>query len=131
MRPITVAATFILSALVLSVATSTPAAAQLLSDRVAGEQRSCIYVGSDQLADGQIVQRSTVVPASQPCPDIAPYRDPNQRIPGNAALLRETVENGQRRCVYGQGGVEYTRVIPPTRYCAATPDLLDRQPAGS
>ena len=107
-----------------------PAAAQLISDRVVDEQRLCIYVGSDRLADGEIVPRNTVVPSSQSCPEIAPYRDPNQRVPGNAALLREAVENGQRNCVYGQGGVEYTRVVPPARYCAATPDLLDRELAG-
>lgn len=110
---------------------SSPAEAQLLQDRVVGDQRLCLYVGSDQLPDGQVLTRNTVIPAGQPCPDIAPYRDPNQRVPGNAALLRESVDNGRRQCVYAQGGVEYYRAIPPTRYCAATPDLLDRLLAGA
>lgn len=114
-----------------AIATPGPAGAQLLQDRVAGDQRFCLYVGSDQLPDGQVLPRNTVVPAGQPCPDIAPHRDLNRRVPGNAALLRESIENGQRRCVYGQGGVEYPRAIPPTRYCAATPELLDRLLAGS
>jgi hypothetical protein len=113
-----------------AVATPVPAGAQLLADRVEGERRLCVYVGSDQLPDGQVVPRNTVVPAGQPCPDIAPYRDPNRRAPGNAALLREVVENGRRQCVYGQGGVEYAVAIPQARYCAATPDLLDRLLAG-
>ena len=114
-----------------AIATSVPAGAQLLQDRVTGDQRLCLYVGSDQLPDGQAVPRSTVVPAGRPCPDIAPYRDPNQRVPGNAALLSDAVENGQRRCAYGQGGVEYVLTVPLARYCAATPELLDRTLAGA
>lgn len=102
------------------------ASAQLLSDRVVDTRRLCIYVGSDQSADGQIVPRNTIVPASQPCPDIAPYRDPNRPVPGNAALIRETTDNGRRQCVYAQGGVNYTREVPITQHCAMTPDLLDR-----
>ncbi|MHA0337030.1 hypothetical protein [Sphingomonas aquatilis] len=103
-----------------------PASAQLLSDRVVDNRRLCLYVGSDQSADGQIVPRNTIVPASQPCPDIAPYRDPNRPVPGNAMLTRETTDNGRRQCVYTQGGVDYTREVAITQRCATTPDLLER-----
>lgn len=102
------------------------AQAQLLSDRVFGDQRVCVYVGADQTADGQLIPRNTAVPASQPCPDIAPFRDPNRPVPGNAALTGETTQNGQRQCTYSQGGVDYTRAISLTQRCAMTPDLLDR-----
>lgn len=100
--------------------------AQLLSDQVSGEQRTCTYVGSDSVADGQIIPRRAIVSAAQPCPDIAPYRDPNLPAPSNAFLARETTQNGQRQCVYSQGGVEYSRLIPLAQRCAMTPALLDR-----
>lgn len=106
-----------------------PASAQLLSDRVVDNRRLCLYVGSDQSADGQIVPRSTIVPASQPCPDIAPYRDPNRPVPGNATLMRETTDNGRRQCIYTQAGVDYTREIAITQRCAMTPDLLEHATA--
>lgn len=105
-----------------------PAPAQLLSDRVVDNRRLCLYVGSDQSADGQMVPRNTIVPASQPCPDIAPYRDPNRPIPGNAMLMRETTDNGRRQCIYSQGGVDYTREVAISQRCAMTPDLLERAP---
>jgi hypothetical protein len=103
-----------------------PVSAQLLSDRVVDNRRLCLYVGSDQSADGQIVPRSTIVPSSQPCPDISPYRDPNRPAPGNAMLTRETTDNGRRQCIYAQGGVDYAREVPITQRCAMTPDLLER-----
>jgi hypothetical protein len=105
---------------------ASPATAQLLDDRVVGDQRICIYVGSDQTADGQSVPRSSILPAAQPCPATAPYVDPNRPVPGNAALTGETTENNQRRCTYTQGGVTYQLMVPNTRRCAMTPDLLDR-----
>lgn len=106
-----------------------PTAAQLLEDRVVGDQRICIYVGSDQTADGQVVPRNSIVRAGQPCPAMAPYRDPNRPVPGNAVLTGETTENSRRLCTYSQGGITYTRAVPIARYCAMTPDLLDRASA--
>lgn len=106
-----------------------PASAQLLSDRVVDNRRLCLYVGSDQSADGQIIPRNAIVPASQPCPDIAPYRDPNRPIPGNAMLMRETTDNSRRQCIYTQAGVDYTREVAITQRCAMTPDLLERATA--
>lgn len=103
-----------------------PAQAQLLSEQVVDQRRLCVYVGSDQSPDGQIIPRSTIVPASQPCPGVAPFRDPNRPIPGNAALVRETTDNAHRQCVYAQGGVEYYREIDLTQRCAMTPDLLNQ-----
>ena len=103
-----------------------PAQAQLLSDRVNGERRECVYVGSDQSADGQMTPRIASVPAGQPCPDVAPYHDPNRPIPGNAALIRDEPASAGRRCIYTQAGVEYVRFVPSTQRCAMTPDLLDR-----
>lgn len=110
---------------------ASPATAQLLDDRVVGDQRICIYVGSDQTADGQSVPRNSVLPAAQPCPATAPYVDPNRPVPGNAALTGETMENNQRRCTYTQGGVTYQLMVPSIRRCAMTPDLLDRVDANT
>lgn len=104
-----------------------PAQAQILSDRVVGDQRICSYVGSDQLPDGQVIPRTEVIPVGQPCPALAPYRDPNRPIPGNAMLTGERTEADRRICNYSQGGTDYSRTIPITQLCAMTPDLLDRQ----
>jgi hypothetical protein len=106
--------------------TASPAAAQLLGDRVEGDRRQCVYVGTDQDATGRYTPRTATVPASQPCPDTAPFRDPNRPAPGNAALIREEPAGGGRSCIYTQGGVTYARFVPATQRCAATPDLLDR-----
>jgi hypothetical protein len=115
-----------LSLLSCALLLTPPADAQLISDRTVDDLRECVYVGSDQSADGQLTPRTTVVAASQPCPGIAPYRDPNRPIPGNAALVDDRPANDGRACVYTQGGVNYTRVVPVTQRCAMTPDLLDR-----
>ncbi len=118
-----------IASLLAGSAFAVPASAQLLEDRVVGDQRICIYVGSDQTADGQIVPRNSIVRAGQPCPTTAPYRDPNRPVPGNAILTGEATENSRRVCTYSQGGVTYTRAVPIARYCAMTPDLLDRAAA--
>lgn len=121
--------------LIACVATSfwigAAAQAQLLSSRVTDDRRECVYVGSDQMADGQVAPRTAVMPASQPCPDIAPFRDPNRQAPGNAALIREASTGGRRECVYTQGGIDYVRNVPISQRCAMTPDLLDRATAAS
>ncbi len=114
-----------------AVQASPTAAAQLLDDRVVGDQRVCIYVGSDQTADGLSVPRNNVLPIAQPCPLTAPYVDPNQPIPGNAALTGETTENGQRRCIYTQSGVTYQITVSHIQRCAMTPDLLDQADANT
>lgn len=103
-----------------------PVAAQLLNDRVTGDTRQCTYVGTDQDAQGRTLARILTVPAAQPCPDVAPNRDPNRPIPGNAALVRETSNGDGRTCIYTQSGIEYSRFVPATQRCAMTPDLLDR-----
>jgi len=109
---------------------ASPATAQLLDDRIVGDQRICIYVGSDQAADGQSVPRNSLLPAAQPCPATAPYVDPNRPVPGNAALTGETTENNRRRCTYTQGGVTYQLMVSNARRCAMTPDLLDQVDVG-
>lgn len=103
-----------------------PAGAQLLSDQVTGDRRLCVYVGSVPVGGGEVGPRTAEVAASQPCPSVAPYRDPNQPIPGNAALIRDEPGSTGRRCVYSQGGNEYIRFVPAAQRCAMTPDLLDR-----
>jgi hypothetical protein len=103
---------------ILTAGAAVPASAQLLGERVVDQQRLCVYL-SDRI----------ILPASQPCPATAPFRDPNRPVPGNAALARESTEDGRRRCVYTQGGVEYTREIPLDQRCAMTPDLLARATA--
>jgi hypothetical protein len=116
-----------LGTLAVVMLSAAPVQAQILSDRVVGDQRICSYVGSDQLPDGQTVPRTEVIPAGQPCPAIAPYRDPNRPVPGNAMLTGERTEADRRICNYSQGGTNYSRSIAITQNCAMTPDLLDRQ----
>lgn len=118
---------FVASLLIaVSVVGAAPIRAQLLNERVEGDQRICEYIGSDQLADGQVTPRITVIPSGQPCAALPPLRDPNARIPGNAVLVGELAQGNRRECRYSQGGVDYVRVIPITLRCAQTPDLLDR-----
>jgi len=109
-----------------AVAASAPAAAQLLGERVEGDRKVCEYVGSYQTGDGQFLPNTVVLPLGEACPAVAPYRDPNRPIPGNAFLTGEVVSGDRRRCTYSQGGVAYERFVVPDQPCAQTPDLLDR-----
>lgn len=113
------------------VALSSPAGAQLISQRVEGDRRICIYYGSDRLPNDQLVARQLTLGAGQDCPSTAPYHDPDAPAPGNAMLVRETQENGQRLCVYGQSGLEWWMPIPFAAHCAMTPALLEAQQASA
>ena len=110
---------------------STPVAAQLLRQETQGTKVVCTYVGTRQLPDGQVVPRTLTVDLGRPCPESAPYRDPNAPVPGNAALRSETTSAADRICVYEQGAVDYPVSIPLSQRCAPTPDLLRRARVGS
>lgn len=114
------------AAALFTLAVSFPAQAQLVSDEVRGDQRICTYVGSERLGNDAVAARTVTTALSQPCPTTAPYRDPGQRPPDNAALRSETTNATSRICTYEQGGSEYQLSVPLTIRCAPTPALLER-----
>lgn len=114
----------LLASSLIAAVLAAPAGAQLLSERVEGDRRICDYVGSDRLADGQVLPRVSVLAVGQPCPATAPFRDPNGTIPGNAGLTGEVARGDGRECRYSQGGVDYILIVPVAQPCAQTPDLL-------
>lgn len=103
-----------------------PAHAQLVSDEVRGDQRLCTYFGSVSLPNDTLSARTLTIGLGQNCPAVAPYSDPDQRPPSNAALRGESTNSTNRFCIYEQGGINYELTIPVAFNCAMTPALLDR-----
>jgi hypothetical protein len=105
-----------------------PAAAQLINERVEGTSRICTYYGSDRAPNDTLVPRAFIVGYGQSCPAVAPVRDENAPPPPNAQLTGETVENGERICLFEQAGLTYRIGTTIDRYCAQTPALQAQQP---
>ena len=106
------------------IAIAGTADAQLIRERTEGDRRVCTYYGTDLLPNDQVVARELSIGLGEDCPSTAPGFDPNAPVPPNAAFLREGEQSGQRLCIYGQGGRQWSIEVPFTLKCLATPSLL-------
>jgi hypothetical protein len=116
MRPTIRQSTFAAVALLIAALPSA-AAAQLLSERVDGLTRICIYPGTaNVVSDGPT--RTLRVGIGQNCPFNHPGDSSGQfPAPPTAQLRETTVTDNVRRCVYEQAGTSWAILIEPTQSC--------------
>lgn len=106
------------------LAAAAPAEARLVSQRVAGMNRLCVYANpnySERRRTPQLIRR---IGAGEPCPvRYTPPRpvSPEIPIPAMATLKDERSENGQRICVYSYSGRDYRQIARPGFGCPYTP----------
>jgi hypothetical protein len=88
-----------------------PASAQLLmSERLEGLRKLCIYSVPPGPLSGNNNEGQVEVGAAQNCPQVRPLPPGDGSLPGTAQLRSWTVENGRRTCLYEYSG----RVWPTT-----------------
>ena len=109
-----------------TVSHASPAMSQLISDRVEGRQRVCIYTsesGSGEAAR----QRRALVGLAQNCPGTFPWATPTDSAPPTARLQSERLSGESRDCDYEQLGRTWTFAISVQSYCPLTAGLIQQQ----
>jgi hypothetical protein len=115
----------------LSAAGAAPASAQLVSERTDATDRICVY----QARSSSDAVREYRVGLGELCPA---YPRTRSRVglaggtsslasvpaPPTARLLSAVVQNGRRRCIYGQRGGSWTFDSPLDQYCPLTAGLM-------
>jgi hypothetical protein len=99
----------------------------LVSERVVGTRRICVYNNPGSAPPPQDRQRQRAVGRAEPCPARDPGPPPPRpvQIPAMAMLSGQRAERGQRVCVYTYLRQEYSRVISAGRTCPLTPHFFD------
>lgn len=98
--------------------TGAPAAAQLLSERVDGRQRLCLYApaAGNFLSDVR-GQREHRIGLGENCPATFPSRSSDLQMPPTARLLQTRNAGATQSCVYEQGASEWELPAPPSGIC--------------
>lgn len=117
---------------ILVCATPPASAQQLVSQRVVGAVRYCMYTNpiatrrQREPFVGRRIGRGEPCPrrfgrSDMPTPNTSLTEDPS--IPLMATLTRQEVREGQRICIYSYLDRTYNRAIPLTNACPYTPVL--------
>lgn len=100
-------------------ALSAVAQARLVSQRVDGIERLCVYEKEGPTATIREVVR---IGFGEPCPEQKATSERRvARIPIMAQLRRTMTRGSRRVCVYSYSGRNYERTIPINRVCPITP----------
>ncbi len=99
----------------------------LVSERVQGTRRICVYNNPMRAPPPQERLRQRAVGLAEPCPynDPGPPRPRPAPIPAMAQLSGQRLQGGQRICVYTYLYREYYRSIAADRSCPLTPHFFE------
>jgi hypothetical protein len=105
---------------------ATAAEARLVSQRVMGASRVCVYENPiyNQRRSRPLVEHR--IGRGEPCPTSYPTQAAVQpaQIPTMATLAEERHVGGEHICVYRYMGRNYPRPIRPGQYCPLTPHFF-------
>lgn len=108
---------------ILCVASGTTAHSQLLSERMEGMHRFCLYRANNGQLTGQGETREHRVGLADNCPTQPP--DATARpLPATAQLQSEEIVGQGRYCTYEQAGGRWQRILPIGRFCPLSAGLL-------
>jgi hypothetical protein len=118
-----------ISASLFIVAASLPAVAgaQLISERVEGNQRLCAYRGASGLTTGSEQSRVFRVGVGENCPNFFPLIDNNRPPPPTAPLSNDLEFEHSNGCVYRQWGQSWTYQPPAGSHCPPVAGLIPTQ----
>ena len=100
------------------------AEARLVSQRMAGLNRFCVYSNPNREQSRRTPRLIRRIGAGEPCPvryTPPPPVRPEPAVPSMATLRDQRSENGQRICVYSYEGRDYRRVARAGFSCPYTP----------
>ncbi len=104
-----------------------PRYGELVSQRVQGIRRICVYNNPQAAPPPQERLRQRAIGLAEPCPHRDPGPPPPQRaqIPAMATLTGQRLQGGRKLCVYTYLRLEYGRSIPVDRSCPLTPHFFE------
>ncbi len=100
------------------------ASAQLVSERLQGNRRICVYATDAGPFTGQ-EERAIAVSEVENCPSTPPPQRSTGPLPTTAQLRSWDVEQGRRICTFEQGGEIWVRAVDISRSCPVVAGLLD------
>ena len=107
---------------------ATPVEAQLLSERVDGLLRVCVYAPRANMVTSN-ARREYRVGIGQNCPFSYPVAQEGTPPPPSAQLQSETVADGRRACVYAQAGTTWTLSFELSQACPLHAGIAARRRA--
>ena len=119
-----------MAALILALAQTAqtlPLSGDLVSERVEGTRRICVYDNSRAASPQRVRLRQRQIGRGEPCPrhDPGPPAPRTEPIPSLATLTNDQLRGNERVCVYHYLGRDYEHRHSVDEACPYTPNFFN------